>query len=143
MMAEQGELRQLYPATPFTDDGYIDRGLHQIYWREYGQQDGPAALFLHGGPGAGCFPNHARFFDPAYFRIILLDQRGCGRSTPRGELEGNDTPALVADIEELRRQRLGEEGTWRVILGGSWGCALALAYAQAHPCSLEPPHAVK
>ena len=84
-----------------------------MYWREYGQPAGaPAALFLHGGPGAGCFPNHARFFDPAKWRVTLLDQRGCGKSTypTSSPLDGNDTPRLVADLEAsgaVRKDRIG------------------------------------
>lgn len=87
-------------------------------------------VFLHGGPGAGAVPAHRRFFDPRHYRIIIFDQRGAGRSTPLGELAGNTTQDLVADIEALRRF-LGVD-RWYVF-GGSWGSSLALAYAQAHP----------
>lgn len=87
-------------------------------------------LFLHGGPGAGCSPEHRRFFDPKYYRIVLFDQRGAGRSTPHGEVTNNTTVHLVSDIEALRN--LLEIPTWHVF-GGSWGSTLALAYAQAHP----------
>jgi proline iminopeptidase len=87
-------------------------------------------LFLHGGPGSGCEPYHRRFFDPARYRIVLFDQRGCGRSTPHAELQGNTTGALVADIEAIR-EHLGI-GRW-LVFGGSWGSTLALAYGQAHP----------
>ncbi|MDB6101856.1 MAG: proline iminopeptidase [Gammaproteobacteria bacterium] len=87
-------------------------------------------LFLHGGPGAGCSPEHRRFFDPKYYRIILFDQRGAGRSTPHGEVTNNTTAHLVSDIEALRD--LLKIPVWHVF-GGSWGSTLALAYAQAHP----------
>lgn len=87
-------------------------------------------LFLHGGPGAGCSPEHRRFFDPKYYRIVLFDQRGAGRSTPHGEVTNNTTAHLVSDIEALRH--LLQIPVWHVF-GGSWGSTLALAYAQAHP----------
>jgi pimeloyl-ACP methyl ester carboxylesterase len=87
-------------------------------------------LFLHGGPGAGCSPEHRRFFDPKYYRIVLFDQRGAGRSTPHGEVTNNTTAHLVSDIEALRG--LLQIPFWHVF-GGSWGSTLALAYAQAHP----------
>ncbi len=87
-------------------------------------------LFLHGGPGAGCSPEHRRFFDPQYYRIVLFDQRGAGRSTPHGETTNNTTAHLVTDIEALRAML--KISTWHVF-GGSWGSTLALAYAQAHP----------
>jgi proline iminopeptidase len=87
-------------------------------------------LFLHGGPGAGCSPEHRRFFDPTYYRILLFDQRGAGRSTPHGEVTNNTTVHLVSDIEALRN--LLQIPVWHVF-GGSWGSTLALAYAQAHP----------
>lgn len=90
-------------------------------------------MFLHGGPGAGCYANHARFFDLSRYHVLLLDQRGCGRSEPRGCLRDNHTDALVSDLELLRSHlRLGP---W-VVLGGSWGTTLALAYAQRHPGSV-------
>jgi len=87
-------------------------------------------LFLHGGPGAGCSPEHRRFFDPKYYRIVLFDQRGAGRSTPHGEVTNNTTAHLVSDIEALRD--LLNISSWHVF-GGSWGSTLALAYAQTHP----------
>ncbi|MEY6432224.1 prolyl aminopeptidase [Thioalkalicoccus limnaeus] len=103
---------------------------HEIHVEECGRRDGIPALFLHGGPGAGCEPGHRRFFDPARYRIVLFDQRGCGRSRPHAELAANTTWDLVSDIERIR-QVLGIE-RW-LVFGGSWGSTLALAYAQAHP----------
>lgn len=103
---------------------------HVLHVEECGRPDGLPALFLHGGPGAGCDPVHRRFFDPSRYRVVLFDQRGCGRSEPHGALEGNTTPALVADIERIRTH-LGIE-RW-LVFGGSWGSTLALAYAEAHP----------
>lgn len=103
---------------------------HVLHVEECGNPDGIPVLFLHGGPGAGCEPYHRRFFDPRRYRIVLFDQRGCGRSTPHGCLQHNTTPHLVADIETIRVQ-LGIE-QW-VLFGGSWGSTLALVYAQTHP----------
>ena len=105
-------------------------GAHRMYWEESGRRDGAPVLFLHGGPGAGASPGDRRFFDPAHYRIIVFDQRGAGRSRPLGALEDNTTPHLVADIETLR-EFLGID-RW-ILFGGSWGAALALAYAEAHP----------
>lgn len=103
---------------------------HELHVEECGNPQGLPVLFLHGGPGAGFQAWNRRFFDPARYRIVLFDQRGSGRSTPHAHLEGNTTPALIADIEQLR-QFLGIE-QW-VVFGGSWGSTLALAYAEAHP----------
>jgi proline iminopeptidase len=101
-----------------------------MYWEVSGNPLGQPALFLHGGPGAGCSADDRRWFDPAHYRIVLLDQRGCGRSWPLGGREGNTTHGMVSDIEQLRLH-LGVE-RW-LLLGGSWGATLALAYAQRHP----------
>jgi proline iminopeptidase len=103
---------------------------HTMYWEQSGNPRGAPALFLHGGPGAGATPVHRRFFDPEYWRIVIFDQRGAGRSTPLGELTDNSPAHLVADIECLRIA-LGVE-KW-VVFGGSWGSTLALHYAQTHP----------
>ena len=112
--------------------------MHSIHYRVYGNENAEkTALFLHGGPGAGCFPNHARFFDPKRWRVVLFDQRGCGSSTPKGCEVNNDTPHLVSDIEMLRAKiddgKFGPLPAWDVVLGGSWGVTLALAYAQSYP----------
>lgn len=104
--------------------------LHTIYWEECGNPDGVPVLFLHGGPGAGLSPQHRRFFDPLYYRVILFDQRGAGKSTPLGEWRANTTQLLIADIETLRA-KFGVQ-QW-LVFGGSWGSTLALAYGQAHP----------
>jgi proline iminopeptidase len=103
---------------------------HRMYWEESGCASGVPVVFLHGGPGAGCTADHRRFFDPHFYRAVLFDQRGAGRSTPQGELEGNTTSLLIADMERLR-VHLGIE-RW-VVFGGSWGSTLALAYAGQHP----------
>lgn len=103
---------------------------HVLHVEESGNPDGIPVLFLHGGPGAGCKPTQRRTFDPARFRIVLFDQRGCGRSEPSAELAGNTTQALIADIETIR-VHLGID-RW-LVTGGSWGSFLALAYAIAHP----------
>ena len=103
---------------------------HALYVEECGTAKGIPALFLHGGPGAGCEPYHRRFFDPTRYRVVLFDQRGAGRSVPHADLTDNTTWHLVADIERIR-ELLGIE-RW-LVFGGSWGSTLALAYAQTHP----------
>lgn len=104
--------------------------LHTVYWEESGAPDGVPVMGLHGGPGGGSSPEMRRFFDPRKYRVILADQRGCGRSTPASELSENDTLSLIEDIETLRK-KLGIE-KW-IVFGGSWGSTLALAYAVTHP----------
>jgi proline iminopeptidase len=104
--------------------------VHEVYWEESGAPDGTPVVFVHGGPGGGTSPDQRRFFDPSAYRIVLFDQRGCGRSTPHASLEENTTWDLVADMERIR-ELLGVE-RW-VVFGGSWGSTLALAYAQTHP----------
>jgi len=103
---------------------------HTMYWEQVGNPRGVPVLFLHGGPGAGAGIIHRRFFDPGFWRAVIFDQRGAGRSRPMGSLAANTTPHLVEDIETLRRH-LGVEKF--LLFGGSWGSTLALAYAQAHP----------
>jgi proline iminopeptidase len=103
---------------------------HELYLEECGNPAGIPALFLHGGPGAGCEPYHRRFFDPQRYRLVLFDQRGCGRSRPHADLTDNTTWHLVEDIEAIR-EHLGI-GRW-LVFGGSWGSTLALAYAETHP----------
>ena len=105
-------------------------GGHVMYWEQVGNPRGQPVLFLHGGPGAGAGAVHRRFFDPQFWRIVIFDQRGAGRSRPLGELSGNTTPDLVQDIETLRRFLAIDQ--W-LLFGGSWGSTLALAYAQARP----------
>ena len=123
--------RDLYPPiAPYaTHEVAVGNG-HRLYVEECGRPDGTAAVFLHGGPGAGSESAHRRFFDPERYRVVLFDQRGCGRSTPHASLESNTTWDLVADMERIRG-RLGIE-RW-LVFGGSWGSTLALAYAQTHP----------
>jgi proline iminopeptidase len=103
---------------------------HDLYYEEVGNPQGRPVVFLHGGPGGGCNPLARRFYDPAFYRIILFDQRGAGQSTPHAALEENTTWDLVADIERLRAM-LGIE-RW-LVFGGSWGSTLALAFAIRHP----------
>src|ERR1700688_1869905 len=103
---------------------------HEIYVETVGRADGIPAVYLHGGPGSGCQPDHRRLFDPERFHAVLFDQRGAGRSRPNGRLEHNTLPHLLADMERIR-EKFGFE-RWMVV-GGSWGATLALAYAQAHP----------
>ncbi|WP_198141921.1 prolyl aminopeptidase [Leucobacter komagatae] len=129
------ELRTLYPPIEPYDRGMLAVGDgHEIYWEVCGNPDGKPAVFLHGGPGGGLADDYRRYFDPAQYRIVLFEQRGCGRSTPHAsdpdaDLSTNTTWHLVADIERLR-EHLGIE-RW-LVFGGSWGSTLALAYAQTH-----------
>jgi proline iminopeptidase len=103
---------------------------HTMYWETSGNPSGVPVVFLHGGPGGGCAPEHRRFFDPTFYRIVLFDQRGAGASTPFAEVANNTTPHLVADLERLRDHlRIAQ---W-LLFGGSWGSTLALAYGQTHP----------
>jgi proline iminopeptidase len=118
------------PITPYASGTLDTAGVHRIYWETSGNPDGIPVLFVHGGPGSGTSPNQRRFFDPARYRIVLFDQRGCGRSTPHGELADNTTPHLIADMEALRAE-LGID-RW-LVFGGSWGSTLALAYAETYP----------
>lgn len=121
----------LFPPIDPHRHGILARGdLHRVYWEECGNPKGIPVLFLHGGPGAGASPTHRRFFDPDAYRIILFDQRGCGRSRPTAEVRENSTQTLIDDIEALRTE-LGVD-RW-LVFGGSWGSTLALAYGQAHP----------
>ncbi|HEX5338014.1 MAG TPA: prolyl aminopeptidase [Gallionella sp.] len=115
---------------PF-ETGLIQTGsAHQFYYEVCGNPSGIPILVLHGGPGSGCNPGQRRFFDPSVYKIILFDQRGCGRSLPPGHIEHNTTDDLVEDIERLRRH-LGID-QW-LLFGGSWGSTLALAYATTYP----------
>lgn len=124
-------MRELYPNVRTHRTGRLDAsGGHRLYYECSGNRRGQPLLFLHGGPGGGTHSNQRRFFDRTAFRIVMFDQRGCGRSSPRGCVEENTTWHMVEDIEALRRE-LGVDA-W-ILAGGSWGSALALAYAQAHP----------
>ncbi len=121
----------LFPLLPPYREGRLQvDGGHSLWFEECGNPQGTPVLFLHGGPGSNCQPNHRRFFDPTRWRVILADQRGCGRSTPAGATHANTLAHLIADTESLR-QHLGIE-RW-ALFGGSWGSTLALACAQAHP----------
>ena len=121
----------LFPEIGPFETGYMPvSGGHVMYWEQVGHPRGQPVLFLHGGPGAGAGAVHRRFFDPNFWRIIIFDQRGAGRSRPLGSLVANTTPDLVDDIEQLRKHLRLER--W-LLFGGSWGSTLALAYAQAHP----------
>ncbi len=124
-------LRKAYPPLEPYNSGMLDVGNgHQIYWEMCGNPAGKPAVFLHGGPGAGCSEDHRRLFDPERYRVLLFDQRGCGRSTPHASTDSNTTWHLVEDMEALRMMH--DVDRWLVI-GGSWGSTLALAYAQTHP----------
>lgn len=124
-------MRTLYPEIEPFDSGFLNvDARHRMYYEQCGNPQGKPVVILHGGPGAGCGAKIRRFHDPRAYRIILLDQRGAGRSTPHADLVDNTTWTLVADIEMLR-DHLGID-RWQVF-GGSWGSTLALAYAEKHP----------
>jgi len=124
-------LLPLFPAIEPYATGMLDLDApHRMYYEQSGNPRGVPVVFLHGGPGAGASAVHRQFFDPAFYRIVILDQRGAGRSTPLGCLEANTTPLLISDLERLRAH-LGID-RW-MVFGGSWGSTLALAYAEHHP----------
>ncbi len=124
-------VQYLYPPTDPFDQRMVDVGDgHRIYMEQCGNPDGIPVVVLHGGPGGGCSPAMRRYFDPDVYRVILFDQRGCGRSRPHAAVEDNTTWHLVDDIERLRV--LLDIHEW-IVFGGSWGATLALIYAQAHP----------
>lgn len=123
-------MRQLYPDIKPNQTWNLKRGIHSIYVEECGNPAGIPIFFLHGGPGTGCLPSHRRFFNPEVYRIILFDQRGCGRSTPHCCLEENTTDHLIDDIDAIRMHL---NINTLVLFGGSWGSTLALAYAQKYP----------
>src|SRR5260221_3471264 len=129
------ERRDFYPALqPYARGRLKVSALHEIYFEESGNPKGKPVVVLHGGPGGGISPFLRQMHDPAHYRILLFDQRGCGQSTPHAELQENTTWELVADMEKLRRHLKIER--WQVV-GGSWGSTLSLAYAQTHPESVS------
>ena len=124
--------RTLYPPIEPYESGMLDVGDgHRLYWELSGNPDGKPVVFLHGGPGGGSSPDHRRQFNPDRYKILVFDQRGCGRSTPYASLEHNTTWDLVDDIEKLRTQ-VAKVDKW-MVFGGSWGSTLALAYAEKYP----------
>jgi proline iminopeptidase len=121
---------KLFPPVEPYETGFLKKGKHEIYYEQCGNPKGKPAIFLHGGPGGGCGSLSRRFFNPKKYRIILFDQRGCGRSKPHTCLEDNTTWHLIEDIESIR-ERLSIK-KW-LVFGGSWGSTLAIAYAQKYP----------
>ncbi|MDG1862461.1 MAG: prolyl aminopeptidase [Yoonia sp.] len=131
VLGQKRAVSHLYPPIDPFDQRMLDVGDgHVVYVEQCGRPDGIPVVVLHGGPGGGCSPTMRRYFDPDIFRIILFDQRGCGRSRPHASVEANTTWHLVADIE-LIRETLGITA-W-IVFGGSWGATLSLVYAQAYP----------
>ena len=128
--ADAGKLRRADPFAPLTSEQLPVGDGHDLYVESVGCESGIPAVYLHGGPGSGCQPDHRRLFDPERFHAVLFDQRGAGKSGPKGERSNNTLPHLVADME-LIRERFGFE-RW-IVVGGSWGATLALAYAETHP----------
>ena len=120
----------LYPAIEPYQTDTLQCGDHQIYFEVSGNPEGIPVIFLHGGPGSGCKPYHRSFFDPSRYKIILVDQRGSGRSLPSGFCQENTTSDLIADLESIR-MALGLNA-W-ILFGGSWGATLALLYAESYP----------
>ena len=133
-MSARERLGLFPPIEPFRHERLKVSGGHEIYYEECGNPQGKPVLIVHGGPGGGCNATMRRYHDPSRYRIILFDQRGCGRSLPHASLEANTTWDLVADMERLRG-RLDIE-RWQ-LFGGSWGSTLALAYAQTHPAHVS------
>ena len=127
-------LSTLYPKIKPYDSGFLNVDEHQVYFEQCGNPNGKPAVFLHGGPGGGGSEEVRRFFNPNVYRIIVFDQRGCGRSKPHGCLENNTTWDLVSDIELLRKKL--DINKW-LVFGGAWGSTLSLAYAQTHPDSVS------
>ncbi|KAI0977611.1 prolyl aminopeptidase [Xylaria arbuscula] len=123
--------------TPYSHEAAYDAGhlkvgsIHEIYYEQYGKKDGLPVIFLHGGPGGSTSPANAKYFNPAVYRVVLLDQRGVGKSRPRNELKENTTQHLSDDIERLREHLSITK--WHLVFGGSWGSTLGLYYAQAYP----------
>jgi len=122
--------RRADPFAPLTSDMLDVGDGHELYVESVGCEGGIPAIYLHGGPGSGCQPDHRRLFDPERMQAVLFDQRGCGRSRPKGSREHNTTAHLIADMEKIR-EKFGFD-RWMVV-GGSWGATLALAYAETHP----------
>ncbi len=128
-------VQYLYPPIDPYDQQMLDVGDgHRVYVEQCGNPDGIPVIVLHGGPGGGCSPAMRRYFDPAVYRIVLFDQRGCGRSRPHASVANNTTWHLVADIELIRRTL--DVDAW-IVFGGSWGATLALIYAEAHPAHVR------
>ena len=128
-------MRDLYPPIePYHQGKLKVSALHTIHYEESGNPEGKPVIFLHGGPGGGITPMYRQYFEPQLWRIIIFDQRGCGKSTPYAELRENTTWDLVRDIEQLREHL--NVSQW-VVFGGSWGSTLALAYSQTHPDSCK------
>ena len=124
--------RTLYPAIEPYESGHLDVGDgHSLYWELCGNPDGKPVVFLHGGPGGASSPDHRRQFNPDKYKILVFDQRGCGKSTPFASLDNNTTWDLVEDIEKLRTQ-VAKVDKW-MVFGGSWGSTLSLAYAETYP----------
>ena len=124
-------LKDYFPAIePYQSEFLKVSDIHNVHFEQCGNPNGRPILFLHGGPGGGISPYHRQFFDPDFYRVVLIDQRGAGQSTPAAELRENTTWDLVSDIEKIRKHLKIKD--W-IVFGGSWGSTLALAYAITHP----------
>lgn len=126
---------ELYPEIEPFDTGFLKvSNTHELYWEQIGNPKGAPVIFLHGGPGGGITPDYRRFFDPEFYRVILFDQRGAGKSKPHAEIQDNTTWDLVSDIEKIRKHF--DISQW-IVFGGSWGSTLSLIYAESHPESIK------
>jgi proline iminopeptidase len=132
--ADGGKLKRADPFAPLTSEQLPVSDGHELYVESMGCESGVPAVYLHGGPGSGCQPDHRRLFDPERFHAVLFDQRGAGKSRPKGGRDNNTLPHLIADLE-LIREKFGFE-RW-IVVGGSWGATLALAYAEAYPARVS------
>lgn len=131
-------MNKLYEEFQAFNEGYLKvSDLHEIYYEEAGNPHGIPVVVLHGGPGSHCKPKYRQFFNPEKYRVIMFDQRGCGKSIPSGELRENTTQDLVSDIEKLRNHL--NISSW-MVYGGSWGSTLALVYAETYPSSVKALH---
>jgi proline iminopeptidase len=132
--ADAGKLKRADPFAPLTSEQLPVSDGHELYVESMGCESGVPAVYLHGGPGSGCQPDHRRLFDPERFHAVLFDQRGAGKSRPKGGRDNNTLAHLIADLE-LIREKFGFE-RW-IVVGGSWGATLALAYAEAYPARVS------
>lgn len=127
-------MRELYPELEKNFHKYLETDSNKIYYEESGNPNGIPVIFLHGGPGSGCNDNHRRYFNPSLYRIILMDQRGCNRSSPSGSTVNNTTQEILSDIDTIRQ--ILHIDKW-LLFGGSWGATLALLYAETYPNNVQ------
>jgi len=131
-MNSSKDLRKLYTWTEPFETGFLNvDNFHNIFWEISGNKDGQPVLIMHGGPGGGCAPSYRGFFDPSFYKIVMMDQRGAGQSTPHASLVNNTTWHIIEDMEKLRTHLKVEK--WHTVFGGSWGSTISIAYSETHP----------